>query len=119
MPARQALRSPRSPRRSASRGSVPAARQSDPEGARPRRDYTYTQQVDGGILVDGTATITRAGVPGPRLVALAMGPLGVASRILGGRYGAPFTFASAENGREAAPGTRRSAAPSPATSGCS
>ena len=46
----------------------------------------------------------RAGVPGPRLVALAMGPLGVASRILGGRHGAPFTFASPENGREAAPG---------------
>jgi 3-dehydroquinate dehydratase/shikimate dehydrogenase len=33
-----------------------------------------------------------------------MGPLGVASRILGGRWGAPFTFASPENGREAAPG---------------
>jgi 3-dehydroquinate dehydratase/shikimate dehydrogenase len=41
---------------------------------------------------------------GPRLVILAMGPLGVASRILGGRYGAPFTFASAETGCEAAPG---------------
>jgi 3-dehydroquinate dehydratase/shikimate dehydrogenase len=40
----------------------------------------------------------------PRLVALAMGPLGVASRILGGRWGAPFTFASPEDGREAAPG---------------
>jgi 3-dehydroquinate dehydratase/shikimate dehydrogenase len=45
-----------------------------------------------------------AGGGGPRLVALAMGPLGTASRILGGRYGAPFTFASAETGREAAPG---------------
>jgi 3-dehydroquinate dehydratase/shikimate dehydrogenase len=33
-----------------------------------------------------------------------MGPLGVASRVLGGRWGAPFTFASPENGREAAPG---------------
>jgi 3-dehydroquinate dehydratase / shikimate dehydrogenase len=41
---------------------------------------------------------------GPRLVALAMGPLGVASRLLGGLFGAPFTFASAEAGREAAPG---------------
>jgi 3-dehydroquinate dehydratase/shikimate dehydrogenase len=40
----------------------------------------------------------------PGLVALAMGPLGVASRILGGRHGAPFTFASVETGREAAPG---------------
>jgi 3-dehydroquinate dehydratase/shikimate dehydrogenase len=45
-----------------------------------------------------------AGGRGPRLVALAMGPLGVASRVLGGRFGAPFTFASAEAGREAAPG---------------
>jgi 3-dehydroquinate dehydratase/shikimate dehydrogenase len=40
----------------------------------------------------------------PRLIALAMGPLGVASRILGGRFAAPFTFASAAIGREAAPG---------------
>jgi 3-dehydroquinate dehydratase/shikimate dehydrogenase len=40
----------------------------------------------------------------PGLVAIAMGPLGVASRILGGRYGAPFTFASASSGHEAAPG---------------
>ncbi len=40
----------------------------------------------------------------PRLIALAMGPLGAASRILGGRYGAPFTFACAAAGQEAAPG---------------
>jgi 3-dehydroquinate dehydratase/shikimate dehydrogenase len=40
----------------------------------------------------------------PRLIALAMGPLGVASRVLGGRFGAPFTFASSAAGREAAPG---------------
>ena len=38
------------------------------------------------------------------LVALAMGPLGVASRILGGRHGAPFTYAAPVGGREAAPG---------------
>jgi 3-dehydroquinate dehydratase/shikimate dehydrogenase len=42
--------------------------------------------------------------PGPRLVALAMGPLGVASRILGGRLRAPFTFAAPAAGRESAPG---------------
>jgi 3-dehydroquinate dehydratase/shikimate dehydrogenase len=41
---------------------------------------------------------------GPRLVALAMGPYGVASRILAGRLGAPFTFASAAAGRESAAG---------------
>jgi 3-dehydroquinate dehydratase/shikimate dehydrogenase len=46
----------------------------------------------------------RAARPGPPVVAIAMGPLGVASRILAGRWGAPFTFASPENGREAAPG---------------
>jgi 3-dehydroquinate dehydratase/shikimate dehydrogenase len=40
----------------------------------------------------------------PRLVAIAMGPLGVASRILGGRYNAPFGFASSESGRGTAPG---------------
>jgi 3-dehydroquinate dehydratase/shikimate dehydrogenase len=40
----------------------------------------------------------------PPLVALAMGPLGVASRLLGGRYQAPFTFAAPQAGREAAPG---------------
>ena len=40
----------------------------------------------------------------PPLVALAMGPLGVASRVLGGRYGAPFTFAAPVAGGEAAPG---------------
>lgn len=42
--------------------------------------------------------------PGPRLVAIAMGPHGIASRVLGGRYLAPFTFASAAAGRESAPG---------------
>jgi 3-dehydroquinate dehydratase/shikimate dehydrogenase len=40
----------------------------------------------------------------PQLVTFAMGPEGVASRILGGRYGAPFTFAAPANGLEAAPG---------------
>jgi len=45
-----------------------------------------------------------AGDAAPRLIALAMGPLGVASRVLGGRFGAPFTFASAAAGQEAAPG---------------
>ncbi len=40
----------------------------------------------------------------PPLVTFAMGPEGVASRILGGRTGAPFSFASPANGLEAAPG---------------
>ena len=42
---------------------------------------------------------------GPRpLVALAMGPLGVLTRILAGRYGAPFTFACADAREAVAPG---------------
>ncbi len=41
--------------------------------------------------------------PGRGLVAVAMGPLGTPSRILGGRHGAPFTFASPAQGQEAAP----------------
>jgi 3-dehydroquinate dehydratase/shikimate dehydrogenase len=45
-----------------------------------------------------------AGRGGPPLVALAMGPLGTATRLLAGRYGAPFTFGSPEWGGEAAPG---------------
>jgi 3-dehydroquinate dehydratase/shikimate dehydrogenase len=40
----------------------------------------------------------------PPLVAIAMGPLGLVTRIVGGRYGAPFTFASATRGAESAPG---------------
>jgi 3-dehydroquinate dehydratase / shikimate dehydrogenase len=51
-----------------------------------------------------------SGDRGPRLVALAMGPLGVASRLLGGRCRAPFTFASPGSGREAAPGQLPAAA---------
>jgi 3-dehydroquinate dehydratase / shikimate dehydrogenase len=51
------------------------------------------------------ATSTGAnGARQPALVAIAMGPLGIASRILGGAWGAPFTFAAAAAGREAAPG---------------
>ena len=46
----------------------------------------------------------RAHAGGPPLVPIAMGPIGVASRILGGRHGAPFLFASPAAGAEAAPG---------------
>ncbi len=41
---------------------------------------------------------------GKPLIAIAMGPLGIISRVLAGRYGAPFTFASASAGAESAPG---------------
>jgi 3-dehydroquinate dehydratase/shikimate dehydrogenase len=57
---------------------------------------------DLGRLLDFAAR--HAAETAPRLVAIAMGPLGTASRILGGRFGAPFTFAAAAAGREAAPG---------------
>jgi len=45
-----------------------------------------------------------AGGGGRPLVAIAMGPLGMLTRVLAGRYGAPFTYASAAPGAEAAPG---------------
>jgi len=41
---------------------------------------------------------------GPPVVPIAMGPMGAASRILAGRLGAPFTFASVAAGAESAPG---------------
>ena len=41
---------------------------------------------------------------GAPLLALAMGPLGTLTRILAGRYEAPFTFAAAAAGVESAPG---------------
>ena len=45
-----------------------------------------------------------AGAGAPALVVVAMGPLGTASRLLGARHGAPFTFAATANGHEAGPG---------------
>jgi 3-dehydroquinate dehydratase/shikimate dehydrogenase len=41
---------------------------------------------------------------GPPVVPIAMGPLGVVTRIVSGRHGAPFTFASTSAGAESAPG---------------
>jgi 3-dehydroquinate dehydratase/shikimate dehydrogenase len=41
---------------------------------------------------------------GKPLVPIALGPLGVITRVVCGRYGAPFTFASAAVGAESAPG---------------
>jgi shikimate dehydrogenase len=41
---------------------------------------------------------------GTPLIALAMGPLGTLTRVLAGRYGAPFTYAAAAGGSESAPG---------------
>jgi len=41
---------------------------------------------------------------GKPLVAIALGPLGVITRVVGGRYRAPFTYAAAAAGAETAPG---------------
>jgi 3-dehydroquinate dehydratase/shikimate dehydrogenase len=49
------------------------------------------------------AARARAG-GGPPLIAIAMGPMGVVSRVMAGRFAAPFTFASASVGAESAPG---------------
>jgi 3-dehydroquinate dehydratase/shikimate dehydrogenase len=57
---------------------------------------------DVGRLLAFAARVQAQG--GTPLVAVAMGPLGVPSRILAGRVGAPFTFASPAEGLEAAPG---------------
>jgi 3-dehydroquinate dehydratase / shikimate dehydrogenase len=46
----------------------------------------------------------RAEAGGTPLIPIAMGPMGIASRILGGRHGAPFLFAAPAAGAEAAPG---------------
>ena len=55
----------------------------------------------GRLLAFAERTSRAGGVP---LVAIAMGPLGIPTRVLAGRYGAPFTYASAAAGAEAAPG---------------
>jgi 3-dehydroquinate dehydratase/shikimate dehydrogenase len=57
---------------------------------------------DVGRLLDFAAR-TAAG-SGPPLVPIALGPLGVVTRVAAGRWGAPFTFASAARGAEASPG---------------
>jgi 3-dehydroquinate dehydratase/shikimate dehydrogenase len=41
---------------------------------------------------------------GPPLIAIALGPMGIVTRVIAGRYGAPFMYAAAEPGAEAAPG---------------
>jgi len=65
---------------------------------------TARSVADVGRLLDFARRHASPAKAGRGLVALAMGPLGTSSRILGGRYGAPFTFASPSRGGEAAPG---------------
>ena len=55
----------------------------------------------GRVLALSERVRERGPVP---LIALAMGRLGLPTRLLGGRYGAPWTYAASAAGREAAPG---------------
>ena len=55
----------------------------------------------GRVLAFARRAGERGGTP---VVPIAMGPVGVATRILSGRHGAPFTYASASAGSESAPG---------------
>jgi 3-dehydroquinate dehydratase/shikimate dehydrogenase len=55
-----------------------------------------------GRLLELAARVGAEG--GKPLIAIAMGPLGVVTRLLGGRYGAPFLYAGAAPGAESASG---------------
>ena len=57
---------------------------------------------DVGRLIEFAEQASRGG--GKPLIAIAMGPMGMITRLVAGRYGAPFTFASSGEGAEAAPG---------------
>jgi len=46
----------------------------------------------------------RARASGPPLIAIALGPMGMLTRVLGGQWGAPFTYSSAAAGLEAGAG---------------
>jgi 3-dehydroquinate dehydratase/shikimate dehydrogenase len=57
---------------------------------------------DVGRLLEFAARARAGG--GKPLVAIALGPLGIVTRLIGGRYGAPFLYAAAAAGAEAASG---------------
>jgi 3-dehydroquinate dehydratase type I len=60
---------------------------------------------DVGRLLEFAARVRDDG--GTPLIALAMGPLGTLTRVLGGRYGAPFTYAAASGGSGPRPASSR------------
>jgi 3-dehydroquinate dehydratase/shikimate dehydrogenase len=91
----------------------------DTQGTPPDLDALYGQMCATGADVVKIATTPQsvaevgqllgfaartAGKGGTPLVAVAMGPMGVITRVIGGRYGAPFTFASPAHGAESGPG---------------
>jgi 3-dehydroquinate dehydratase / shikimate dehydrogenase len=57
---------------------------------------------DVGRLMGFASRVARAG--GTPVIAIALGPMGLVTRVTAGRYGAPFTYAAAEAGAEAAAG---------------
>lgn len=57
---------------------------------------------DVGRLLECAAEAARGS--GPPLIPIALGPLGIVSRVVAGRWGAPFTYAAAAAGAETAPG---------------
>jgi 3-dehydroquinate dehydratase/shikimate dehydrogenase len=57
---------------------------------------------DVGRLLEFASRAAASG--GPPLIPIALGQLGILTRVVAGRFGAPFTYASAREGAEAAPG---------------
>jgi 3-dehydroquinate dehydratase / shikimate dehydrogenase len=57
---------------------------------------------DVGRLLEFAAWVSAEG--GKPLIPIALGPLGIITRLVAGRYGAPFLYAAAAEGAEAAPG---------------
>ena len=91
----------------------------DLEGTPPDLEALYARMCDRGAdvvkiavtplsVADVARVLTLArGVAlshGKPLVAIALGPMGVITRVVGGRYRAPFTYAAAAEGAETAPG---------------
>jgi len=91
----------------------------DLEGTPPDLEGLYARMCDRGADVVKIAVTPRsvedvarvlqlsarvAASRGKPLVAIALGPLGVITRLVGGRYRSPFTYASADLGAETAPG---------------
>ncbi len=57
---------------------------------------------DVGMFLEFARRASNSG--GPPVIPIALGPLGIITRVTAGRYGAPFTYAASAAGAEAAPG---------------
>jgi 3-dehydroquinate dehydratase/shikimate dehydrogenase len=91
----------------------------DMEGTPEDLEVLYTRMCDRGADVVKIAVTPRSVADvgrvmklaaavavsrGKPLIAIALGPLGLITRVVGGRYRAPFTYAAAAEGAETAPG---------------